>query len=74
MGQQLASLTHAPDAKEAAEDAGLAFTDTSMKNIAMLRMKRKLDPLVASYAPADAGTTPPRQGDAEPAAGAGAGQ
>jgi phosphoglycerol transferase MdoB-like AlkP superfamily enzyme len=75
VGQQLASLTHAPDAKEAPEDAGQTFTDTSMKNIAMLRMKRKLDPLVASYTPPDATGAIVRQpGEAEPAAGAGAGQ
>lgn len=74
VGGQLAALTHAPDAKEAPEDVGMKFTDTSMGNIAMLRMKRKLDPLVANYAQPDPNMVARQPGEAEQSAAAGAGQ
>jgi phosphoglycerol transferase MdoB-like AlkP superfamily enzyme len=50
---QLARLTRAPDAPQPPTDPALHFTDDSMKNIALLRMKRKLDPMVAQYATPD---------------------
>lgn len=74
VGRQLASLTHAPDAKEPAEDPAMKFTDTSMSNVAMLRMKRKLDAMVAQYAVPDASAVARQPGEAEDAAAAGAGQ
>ena len=47
---QLAALTHAPDAPESAENRQLKYTDVSMGNVAMLQMKRKLDPFIAQFA------------------------
>lgn len=74
VGARIARLTHAPDAKEPAEDANATFTDTSMRNIATLRMKRKLDPLVAQYVSPETGTAARSPGDAESPAAAGASQ
>ncbi|MET0618052.1 MAG: LTA synthase family protein [Luteibacter sp.] len=74
VGRQLAALTHAPDAKEAAEDATVKFTDTSMGNVAMLRMKRKLDAMVAQYATPDANAMARQPGETDEAAAAGATQ
>lgn len=71
---KLAALTHAPDAPAPAEDANLKLTDTSMSNIALLRMKQKLDPLVAKYSTPEPTMVARQPGDAEAAAAAGAGQ
>lgn len=71
---QLAALTHAPGAPEAPEDAAVKYTDTSMGNVALLRMKRKLDPLVAQYAVPDMSMIARQPGNAEDAAAAGASQ
>jgi hypothetical protein len=71
---KVAALTHAPDAPAPAEDANLKFTDTSMSNIALLRMKQKLDPLVAKYSTPEPTMVARQPGDAEAAAAAGAGQ
>ncbi|QDE38210.1 LTA synthase family protein [Luteibacter pinisoli] len=70
----MASLTRAPDAPAAPEDAALKYTDISMSNVAMLRMKRKLDPLVAQFATPDATVLARQPGQAEEEAAAGAGQ
>ena len=75
LGGQLAALTRSPDANTAAEDANTKLTDTAMGNVALLRLKNKLDPLLARYALPDAGIDVARQpGDAEHDAEAGAGQ
>jgi phosphoglycerol transferase MdoB-like AlkP superfamily enzyme len=75
LGGQLASLTRSPDANTAPEDATVKQTDTAMGNIASLRLKNKLDPLLARYALPDAGIDVARQsGDTEHEAEAGAGQ
>lgn len=74
IGPQLASLTHAPDAPVPAEDPSLKDTDTSMGNVALLRMKRKLDPLVAQYALPDMTTVARQTGKTEEEAAAGAHQ
>lgn len=71
---QLAALTHAPDAPESAENGQLKYTDVSMGNVAMLRMKRKLDPFVAQFATPDAAMVARQQGQPEEDAAAGAGQ
>lgn len=71
---QLAALTHAPDAPESAENRQLKYTDVSMGNVAMLRMKRKLEPFVAQFAAPDAAMIARQQGNAEENAAAGAGQ
>lgn len=71
---QLASLTHAPDAPAAPEDGQLKYTDVSMGNVAMLRIKRKLDPLVAQFTTPDPALVARQAGSAEEEAAAGAGQ
>ncbi|MDF3980519.1 LTA synthase family protein [Luteibacter sp. PPL201] len=74
MGPHLAALTHAPDAPSPPEDDIARHTDGPMGNIALLRMKRKLDPLVAQYLapPAAPATARPAGIFAdEPAVGAG---
>jgi phosphoglycerol transferase MdoB-like AlkP superfamily enzyme len=71
---RLAALTHAPDAPSPAEDALQKYTDVSMGNVAMLRLKKKLDPLMAQYAMPDASTLARQPGAAEENADAGAGQ
>jgi phosphoglycerol transferase MdoB-like AlkP superfamily enzyme len=70
----LAALTHAPDAPEAAEDSQLKYTDVSMRNVAMLRMKRKLDPFVAQFNAPDTTAVARQSGTQEEDAGAGAHQ
>ncbi|QWT19028.1 LTA synthase family protein [Bacillus sp. NP157] len=74
IGPRLAALTHAPDAPEAAEDNAEKYTDASMGNVALLRMKRKLDPLVAQFAVPDPGLVARQNGATEEDAAAGAGQ
>lgn len=74
IGPQLASLTHAPDAPVPAEDPSLKDNDTSMGNVALLRMKRKLDPLVAQYALPDMTTVARQTGKTEEEAATGAHQ
>jgi phosphoglycerol transferase MdoB-like AlkP superfamily enzyme len=74
VGRQLASLTHAPDAKEPAEDATMKFTDTSMSNVAMLRMKHKLDPMVAQFLQPDANSVARQPDSSEARAASGAEQ
>lgn len=71
---RLAALTHAPDAPTPAEDALQKYTDVSMGNVAMLRMKQKLGPLVAQYALPDAAALARQPGTAEENAAAGAHQ
>jgi phosphoglycerol transferase MdoB-like AlkP superfamily enzyme len=71
---RLAALTHAPDAPTPAEDALQKYTDISMGNVAMLRMKQKLEPLVAQYALPDAAALARQPGTAEENAAAGAHQ
>jgi phosphoglycerol transferase MdoB-like AlkP superfamily enzyme len=71
---RLAALTRAPDAPETTEDAGQKFADTSMSNIAMLRMKQKLEPLVAQFTVPDATMIARQPGEAEHAAESGAAQ
>jgi len=71
---KLAALTRAPDAPQQAEDRDLKFTDTSMGNIALLRMKQKLEPLVATYATPDGSAVARQPGQAEQDAAAGAQQ
>jgi phosphoglycerol transferase MdoB-like AlkP superfamily enzyme len=71
---KLAALTHAPDAPAPAEDALQKYTDISMGNVAMLRLKKKLDPLMAQYAMPDAGSLARQPGTAEENAAAGANQ
>ncbi|KJV37352.1 LTA synthase family protein [Luteibacter yeojuensis] len=68
---QLAALTRAPDAPETSEDAQLKYTDVSMGNVAMLRMKNKLGPMVAQYTPLDTSMMARQGGDQEDAAAAG---
>lgn len=74
VGPSLASLTHAPDAPVSAEDPSLKYSDTSMANVALLRMKRKLDPLVAQYTLPDMTTVARQTGKTEQEAAAGAHQ
>lgn len=71
---RLATLTHAPDAPMPPEDALQKYTDISMGNVAMLRMKRKLDPLVAQYALPDTAALARQPGTVEGQAASGAGQ
>jgi Phosphoglycerol transferase and related proteins, alkaline phosphatase superfamily len=71
---QLAALTHAPDAPEPAEDAQLKYADVSMSNVAMLRMRRKLDPMVAQFTQPDTSHVARQPGAAEADAAAGAEQ
>jgi hypothetical protein len=71
---KLAALTHAPDAPSAPEDALQKYTDISMGNVAMLRLKKKLDPLMAQYAVPDANAVVRQPGSTEQNAATGAGQ
>ncbi|HXP01708.1 MAG TPA: LTA synthase family protein [Luteibacter sp.] len=72
---RLVALTHAPDAPTPPEDAMQKYTDLSMGNVAMLRMKRKLDALTAQYTtPTNSGMVARQADDAEQRAAAGAGQ
>ncbi|WP_448096242.1 LTA synthase family protein [Luteibacter yeojuensis] len=71
---RLAALTHAPDAPTPAENALQKYTDVSMGNVAMLRMKQKLEPLVAQYALPDAAALARQPGRAEENAASGAQQ
>ena len=71
---KLAALTHAPEAPTPAEDPMQKYADVSMGNVAMLRLKRKLDPLLAQYATPDAGAIAQRRGAMEQGAAEGAGQ
>ena len=50
------------------------YADISMSNVAMLRFKRKLDPLLAQYAAPDAGVIAQRRSAVEQGAAEGAGQ
>lgn len=74
IGPRLAALTHAPDAPAPAEDNVEKATDTSMGNVALLRMKRKLDPIMAQYAAPDMSMMARQPGSAEHEAAAGAEQ
>ncbi|HEY4291559.1 LTA synthase family protein [Luteibacter sp.] len=71
---RLASLTNSLGAPTAAKEGLLNYTDVSMANVAKLRMKRKLDPLLAQYAVPDTNAIARRPGYAEESAAAGAGQ
>ncbi|TCV96023.1 phosphoglycerol transferase MdoB-like AlkP superfamily enzyme [Luteibacter rhizovicinus] len=74
LAPQLASLTHAPDAPTAAEDAEMKTTDKAMGNLALLRFKNRLDPLLAQYVLPDAATLARQKGEEEERAAAGARQ
>ena len=54
---QLAALTHAPGAPPQAEDHSEQQEDDDMANVALLRMKGKLDPLLPKAAAQMAGTS-----------------
>ncbi|MBB3226115.1 phosphoglycerol transferase MdoB-like AlkP superfamily enzyme [Luteibacter sp. Sphag1AF] len=56
LAPQLAALTRAPDAPEANEDSVQKTTDTAMSNVALLRFKNHLDPLLAQFALPDTGS------------------
>jgi len=71
---KLASLTRAPGTEATIDDAMQKYADVSMGNVAMLRMKRKLDPLVAQYMTVDAGAVAHQPGATEEAAASGAEQ
>lgn len=71
---RLYALTHAPDAPVPTEDAVQKYTDISMGNVAMLRLKRKLDPLVAQYTMPDASAVARQPGATEERAASGAEQ
>jgi phosphoglycerol transferase MdoB-like AlkP superfamily enzyme len=71
---RLAILTSAPDAPLPPEDAVQKYTDISMGNVAMLRMKRKLDPLVAQYSLPEANAIARQPGTQEDSAASGAEQ
>ncbi|MDR6937119.1 LTA synthase family protein [Luteibacter sp. 3190] len=72
MAPRLATLTNSLGEQPAIEDPMLKYADISMGNIAMLRMKRKLDPLVAQYMTVGASTVAHQPGDEEAQAAAGA--
>ena len=71
---KLAALTHAPDAPTPPMDAMQKYADVSMGNVAMLRFKKKLDPLIAQYVTPDEATVARQPGVAEERAASGAGQ
>ncbi|WP_448100120.1 LTA synthase family protein [Luteibacter jiangsuensis] len=71
---KLAALTHAPEAPTPAEDPMQKYADISMGNVALLRLKRRLDPLLAQYTAPDAGAIAKRQSTVEQGAAEGAGQ
>ncbi|NID16044.1 LTA synthase family protein [Luteibacter yeojuensis] len=72
---KLAMLTHAPDAPVPAEDAMQKYTDVSMSNVAKLRLKKKLGPLMAAYTtPAPNASLARQPGTAEQNAASGAEQ
>ncbi|SEM41137.1 Phosphoglycerol transferase MdoB [Luteibacter sp. UNCMF331Sha3.1] len=71
---KLAPLTRAPGTEATIDDPMQKYADVSMGNVAMLRMKRKLDPLVAQYMAVDGNAVARQPGATDEAAASGAEQ